>query len=140
MLKRFSFAIAFLLAPYALTASELIIHVQGFDNDKGQALIALYNSAKGFPESDQYKAVKVAIKDAKASYTFKNLAEGQYAVAIVHDVNANQELDKNFFGIPKEEYGFSNNVKGHLGPPEFKAAAVQLSNGQKKVISITVSD
>ena len=26
------------------------------------------------------------------------------------DSNGNKKLDKNFFGIPKEQYGFSNNV------------------------------
>ncbi|MCF6777269.1 DUF2141 domain-containing protein [Thiotrichales bacterium 19X7-9] len=140
MLKWLSFVGTFFLIPYLVLASELIVHAQGFDNNEGQALIAIYNSPQGFPEDNKYKGVKVPIQDKRANYTFKDLPKGTYAIAVVHDVNDNQKLDKNFFGIPKEEYGFSNNAKGHMGPPEFKAAAVQLNKDEKKVISITVSD
>jgi uncharacterized protein (DUF2141 family) len=33
--------------------------------------------------------------------------------------------DKNFFGIPQEGYGFSNNARGSMGPPAFDKAAFQ---------------
>ena len=40
---------------------------------------------------------------------FTDLPAGVYAVSVFHDENMNQKLDKNFVGVPKEEYGASNN-------------------------------
>jgi uncharacterized protein (DUF2141 family) len=42
------------------------------------------------------------------------------------DSNKNEKLDTNFFGIPKEQFGFSNNAKGRFGPPSFESASFEL--------------
>jgi len=47
---------------------------------------------------------------------------------VFHDENNNALLDKNFFGIPTENYGFSQNVRGTLGAPEFEAAAFSVQD------------
>jgi uncharacterized protein (DUF2141 family) len=54
-------------------------------------------------------------------YTFKDIPCGEYAIKLYHDANMNQELDKNFLKIPKEQYGFSN-CKGCLLPPKWEKA------------------
>jgi uncharacterized protein (DUF2141 family) len=54
---------------------------------------------------------------------------GTYAIAVYHDENSNGKLDSNFIGIPREGVGFSNNAKGHMGPPKFDAAAFRFSGG-----------
>jgi uncharacterized protein (DUF2141 family) len=46
---------------------------------------------------------------------------GAYAISIFQDENRNGELDSNFIGIPKEPYGFSNNLK-KMRPPSFEEA------------------
>jgi len=64
-------------------------------------------------------------------YTFKDVPIGTYAIAIIHDTNSNGKLDKNFLGIPKEGYAFSNNVFGVLGlPPSFKDASFKLTGNE----------
>lgn len=40
-----------------------------------------------------------------------------YAMGIFHDVNLNNKMDDNFFGVPQEQYGFSNNASVLFGPP-----------------------
>ena len=50
------------------------------------------------------------------------LPYGEYAVTLFVDFNGNKKLDKNFLGIPKEQYGFSNNVMGRMSPPTFDQA------------------
>ena len=49
-----------------------------------------------------------------------------YAVGLYLDVNGNNRMDKNFLGMPKEQYGFSNNAKGRFGPPSFEDASFNL--------------
>jgi uncharacterized protein (DUF2141 family) len=58
---------------------------------------------------------------------FKDLPPGEYAAVAFQDVNGNGILDKNFLGIPKEPFGFSNGARGSAGPPKFSAAAVTLN-------------
>jgi uncharacterized protein (DUF2141 family) len=54
------------------------------------------------------------------------LPSSKYAVAAYVDNNRNGRQDKNFLGIPKEIYGFSNDVRGMFGPPDFAAAAFEI--------------
>ena len=44
------------------------------------------------------------------------LEEGTYSIGFFIDKNDNEKLDTNFLGIPKEQFGFSNDVMGRFGP------------------------
>jgi uncharacterized protein (DUF2141 family) len=46
-----------------------------------------------------------------ATFVFKGLKPGAYAVLVTHDENGNGTLDSNMIGMPIEAYGFSNNPK-----------------------------
>ena len=60
---------------------------------------------------------------------FKDLPPGEYAAVAFQDVNGNGILDKNFLGIPKEPYGFSNGARGSAsGPPGSSSAAAVTHN------------
>jgi uncharacterized protein (DUF2141 family) len=49
-----------------------------------------------------------------------DLEPGTYGITLVDDENKNGTLDKSFFGMPKEGFGFSNffieKLKKHLLP------------------------
>ena len=38
-----------------------------------------------------------------------------------------KKCNRNFLGIPSEDYGFSNNVMPFLSPPDFEDAMVKLN-------------
>jgi uncharacterized protein (DUF2141 family) len=48
----------------------------------------------------------------------------------------NGKLDTNWLGIPKEGYGFSNDVKDLLSSPPFSAASFQYDGG---TLDLTIS-
>lgn len=101
------------------------ISVSSLRNNKGHVLVSLYKDGLGYP-NDPSKAVrkaKLVIKDKEAWVLFTGLSSGKYAVAILHDENDDQKMNKNFLGLPKEGYGFSNNAMGAFGPPSFSKAA-----------------
>ncbi len=64
------------------------------------------------------KAVEVSANECKV--TFENIENGTYAIRYYHDENGNGKMDTGTFGIPKEGYGFSNNARGFMGPPDFE--------------------
>lgn len=73
-------------------------------------------------------AIKVAVTEQKAEWTFREISPGKWAVRLYHDENDNGKLDTNFFGIPREGYGFSNNVEGSFGPPSFDRRLFEVQN------------
>lgn len=68
---------------------------------------------------DTIKEKLLPISSLNQNYKIK-LKPGKYAVAVYHDENGNRKLDRNFTGIPREEYGFSNDARGVMSAPDFK--------------------
>src|SRR5206468_574223 len=58
---------------------------------------------------------------------------GDYAIVAYHDANANRDLDQGMLGIPKEGYGFSNDVRPVFSAPSFAAARFAAGPGDTNV-------
>jgi uncharacterized protein (DUF2141 family) len=128
-------------------ASELRITVEGIRSPDGTILIGLYDSLESFTRAielsdkdgflnDPNRFAAVALKAnaaMKSAVVLTNLDPGQYAIILFHDENGNGKLDKNALGVPTEPYGFSNNVRGFLGPPAFEAAIMEVNVGDKAI-------
>lgn len=111
----------------------LSVKINGLSNVKGQLMIAIYDSSCNFPKHDAaFKQLKINAKASNFSVTLP--VKRKYAIAVYHDQNLNQKMDKNFFGVPVEKYGFSNQARGIFGPPSFDEAAFYFS--KSTVVSI----
>ncbi len=115
--------------------STLIIEVIGLRSGKGDVHYAVYDSPENFPTRDgRVASGNVPAKRDGVKIPVKGLKKGTYAVAVFHDENRNDEFDQGLFGIPLEDYGFSNNASGFLGPPSFKDAAVILNKDMVRTV------
>jgi uncharacterized protein (DUF2141 family) len=115
----------------------LLILVKGFKNMEGQLMVGLFNSEGQFMSKTPYKGAIVKISANEELIRFENLPYGDYAVSVLHDINSNGEMDKNFLGIPTDGYGFSNNVMGKFGPPEWlQASFIFDERDEAKIIHI----
>lgn len=110
-------------ASVAATAGTLSIRMSGFRSADGQVLIAVYRGEDGFP-SEPGKAWKSVVTRVSGDRASVDIAAppGEYAFAIVHDENGNNQMDTNWIGMPKEGLGTSNNAKGRMGPPKYRDA------------------
>ena len=111
-------------------SGNIHVVIKGIDGNKGQMGILLFEKKEGFPE-DHNEAMKLALIPLKGSelrYSFKDLPYGTYAVSVMHDANKNNKLDTNFFGVPEEGFGVSNNAKGTFSAPKFEDASFSLNN------------
>ena len=113
----------------------LIVKISGLKSNKGHILAGVYNNEIGFLKNE-YKGDVVEIKEKRATIIFKNIDAGEYAVSFIHDENKNNKMDTNFFGIPKEDYGCSNNAKNFLGPPKYEDAKFMLSENKTMLIEL----
>jgi len=83
------------------------------------------------------KQVMSSITNNKCSFTFNELAPGQYAIRYYHDENLNGKMDTNLVGKPTEGYGFSNNVIGKFGPPAFEKWLFEVKSDKKIELKAT---
>ena len=119
-----------LLPGTAANADELIVRVDNI-KEAGEIHIAIYDSAEAF-EADRGEKGGAApgitqgtiemVEPGSVIYRYE-LPPGTYAIGIFHDANLNNRLDNYFFGVPREQYGFSNNARGFMGPPSVEDAA-----------------
>jgi uncharacterized protein (DUF2141 family) len=114
-------------------ARVLRVHVIDLRDSTGQVVCTLFDSSGAFP-ADSTRAVgqiAVPIKDDAATCSFGGLAPGRYALVTFHDENNDGKFDRNWFGLPKEGYAFSNNVRPVFSPPSFNAAAFYYAGGDQ---------
>ena len=130
-----------LLPGISANADELIVRVDNI-KEAGEIHIAIYDNAEAF-EADRGEKGGAApgitqgtiemVEPGSVTYRYE-LPPGTYAIGIFHDANLNNRLDNYFFGVPREQYGFSNNARGFMGPPSFEDAAFSVEG--KTEISI----
>lgn len=113
----------------------LTVNISGLNSDDGTIMIGLYTSKENFLKK-RFRGVVTTIKNKKSVAVFKDIPKGEYAVSFVHDENNNKKMDTNFLGIPKEDYGCSNNATGFMGPPKYNDAKFQLSENKEINIEI----
>jgi len=116
-------------APAAPQSFTLTIQVENVNKDDGNVGVLVFNSTRGWPE-DRFAALKDIVVPAHpgtVTVTVPGLHAGDYAVAIAHDVNKNHKVDKNFLGMPKEQWGMSNNPHATVKAPSFNTAKFSLS-------------
>ena len=113
------------------------VSVSGLRSTKGQILVCLTTSPRAFPDCSKDKAsVRMAIKAADAAnFAIPAPANGTYAIAIVHDENGNNRMDKMLF-LPREGFGFSRNPAITTGPPSFKAASFAVTGEVQQAIKM----
>ena len=111
----------------ALPDFPVSITVTGLRSAKGQVLACLTARPQTFPDcaKDPQARARTAPAGAVVQLDFGEVPEGRYAVAIIHDENANGRMDKRLM-MPSEGYGFSRDAPVHFGPPSFDRAAFEV--------------
>lgn len=106
----------------------LEIEIRGL-RGKGKVFVAVFESPLGFPEHERaaQRLSKVPTSD-QITISFEGVSTNTVSVAAFQDAVEDGKLTKGAFGIPREPYGFSNNVRGRFGPPTFAAAAFHLAD------------
>lgn len=103
----------------ASSFGDLELAIVGLENNYGTVQIALHEATGGkLFEGEPFRKASVEIDSQRSRCAFERIPFGDYGVRVYHDTNGNGKLDKNFIGIPKEAYGFSNNARGTFGPPK----------------------
>jgi uncharacterized protein (DUF2141 family) len=121
------------------TLSKVNINLSGMQNTNGKVNVALYNSSSTFNDPNlAYRELFLDCTGGSMTITLDSLVQGEYAFAIFHDENNNQQIDQNLLSIPTEGFAFSNNAMGTFGPPNWTQSkfSVPASSTVNQTISL----
>ena len=102
-------------------AAPIEVQVSGVRSDAGQIVVDVCPQAT-FLATCPWE-VKVPARKGAVTVMVRGVPPGRYAVQAYHDANANGDLDRGLFGIPREGLGFSNDAMPRLMRPKFAIAA-----------------
>jgi uncharacterized protein (DUF2141 family) len=122
------------------TLSTLVINLSGMQNTNGKVNFALYNSSSSFNDPNQALAeLFLVCTGPNMTITLDSIVPGDYAFAIFHDENDNQQIDQNWLNIPTEGFAFSNNAMGSFGPPNWTQSKFNIPNSSTVTQNITLN-
>ena len=119
----------------AQESHTITLNFEGMKSDKGSLFVAVYETKDSFLKK-RFKGSITKINNKKATVILKDIPTGEYAVSAFHDANDNKKMDTNFFGIPKEPIGISNNATGFMGPPKYNEAKFTVNKNITLAITI----
>lgn len=125
-MKNFVCLIAFAaaIASFSLHAElpGIKLIVNGADPAEGVIEATVFDSADTFLVEPHLQESGEVSEDGTFEAEFVGLAEGEYAIVVVHDANGNGVFDAGLLGFGGESVGYSNNVSSWFGRPGFEEA------------------
>jgi len=111
----------------SVDAANLTVKIKDISQPHGHLMVALFAGKEAYNKDKSDWSSKIEVTENEEQVTFENVPDGDYAIKLFHDENDNHKMDTNIVGIPKEGYGFSNNV-GRFGQPAYKKAKFIIKN------------
>ena len=118
-----------------MAQGKLEVTIKNIKELKGTIRVSVFSNENNFlKQALESKVVKASA--IETIVVFDKLEPGEYALAVIHDLNENNELDKGFMGIPQEPYGFSNDARGKFGPPSYEESKLSVKGVVKTSIKV----
>jgi len=127
----------FALMGMSAQKSTITLKVKGISEAKGIMNIAIFNSEEDYRSGENFVlGEKIEVNSNEFTFISPEIPVGTYAIKVFQDVDSNGEFNKNWIGMPKEPFGFSNDAKGRMGPPSFEDASFSLEGDTELVINL----
>ncbi len=116
---------------------KLVLKISNIQKMQGDIKIGVFKSESSFLKEDlAVKNYSIKVIKNTAILTISDLPKGEYAISMFHDENSDNKMNTNFIGIPKEPYGFSNNVKPKMSAPKYKDCKFNFSDDKTLEIKL----
>ncbi|WP_230477604.1 DUF2141 domain-containing protein [Faecalibacter bovis] len=124
------------MSQFLMAQTDVKLTIKNLREVEGFLSIEFYRNVENYTKGQNaFKKLYVPIKDLNQyETTFKNIEETYYAVKVFVDTNGNKTLDRSFFGVRKEPYGYSGDEEPFLREPTFEEAKVYASKKNNNII------
>ena len=132
-MRNLIYILLLLLLPVTLFSQYSIsVEITGLRNNNGNLLYELFDK-----NQKSLKVGTVNIVNNKCFIEMENVKPGKYGFNYIHDENKNKKLDTKMVIIPKEGFGYSNNVEAKFGPPAYEKWIFDVKSNTKLNLKIT---
>ncbi len=120
MIKALMSCLVLLVIQQPTDNPQLTIKISNIEKQKGEIKIGVFNNESNFlKEGASIKNYTVKVDKNTAVLTITDLPKGEYAISMYHDENMDNKMNTNSKGVPKESYGFSNNIRPRMSDSKF---------------------
>ena len=119
------------MLPVAAHAAKLEVVVANVRNGNGHVRVAVCSADMFLKDSCQWNG-EVRARPTEVMVTLE-VPPGTWAVQAYQDEDDSKTVTRNFFGIPTEGLGFSNDAPFRFGAPNFADAAIRLGPGGGRI-------
>lgn len=109
----------------------ITVTIENVLKDGGTVLASLH-TVETFMRNDGITSASAPGVTGEVTLTFENVTPGTYAIMVMHDVNDNQQMDREANGMPKEDYGMTGEMNPY-GPPVFDDAKFEVTNENQEI-------
>lgn len=99
----------------------------------GQVRLAIFADATAFAADRVLAGYVAPLTGRRAELRVALPGPGEYVFATFQDLNQNERLDRNLFGVPTEPYGFSQVPGTKWRAPTFAEVATAVTEGDERV-------
>ena len=116
---------------------NLEVTVSNINSSYGSIELAVFNTPHLFIKKNKaYRNYTRKVSGDTLVINIVDLPKGDYAISLYHDINSDKVCNLNALGIPKETYGFSNNIKPRFKKPKFKDCKIKLKENTSTEIRL----
>lgn len=116
-----SILLALAMAQAATAAGSITVDVGNVRSARGRVIVDICPQNR-FLEDGCIHHGEAAAQAGTTRVTITSVPPGDYAAQAFHDENANGDIDRGLFGIPKEGVGFSRDARITFSPPKWRDA------------------
>lgn len=140
-MKYFLMVLTFFVAQTSFAQTDVKLTIKNLRKVEGNLSIEFYRNIENYTKGQNaFKKLYVPIKDLdQFETTFKNIEETYYAVKVFVDTNNNKVLDRSFWGVRQEPYGYSGEKLPFLREPTFEEAR-ELATKENNIIVIQLKN
>ena len=116
-------------------AQQVKVKVTEVKSAKGKIVIIVFKDHETFEEERSFRRIafsKDSLKNGTIELRF-TLEPGVYGITLLDDEDSNGVMNKNFIGLPKEGFGFSNYYLNKMRLPHFDEFKTTIYAGENVV-------
>jgi uncharacterized protein (DUF2141 family) len=124
------------LTSFDTHAQQVKLKVTDIKSTKGKIVIILFKDHETFEEERGFRRIafsKDSLKNGAIDLHF-TIEPGIYGITLLDDEDSNGVMNKNFIGIPKEGFGFSNYYLNKMRLPHFDEFKTKINPGKNTVL------
>jgi len=116
------------------TRQPLHLVIENLGSPTAPVLIGLYGPDNEFlNEKDTFGKYRFIPTGETLTADITDLPYGTYAMALFQDMDNDGKIERNFIGIPKDPYAFSNNARPTFKAPSFEDCCFEYSEAEHVV-------